>query len=70
MASNESQKIQLKSMRLQVKAVRERVQGDISSVLDVIKATFNYDIVINCDCGYKSSRTSIKRPNSDLSKKH
>ena len=57
-------------MRVQVKAVRERIQGDISSILDVIKATFNYDIVINCDCGYKSSRTSIYRPKSDLSKKH
>ena len=57
-------------MRVQVKAVRERIQGDISSILDVIKATFNYDIVINCDCGYKSSRTSINRPKSDLNKKH
>ena len=55
---------------MKVKAVRERIQGDISSVLDVIKATFNYDIVINCDCGYKSSRTSINRLNSDFSKKH
>ena len=48
----------LKSMIGASVAVRERVNGDIYSILDVIKTISNYECVINCNCGNKSARTS------------
>ena len=47
-----------KSMIGATVAVRERVNGDIYSILDVIKTISNYECVINCNCGNKSARTS------------